>query len=133
MSESLNLGPRLSPPSGGLARLQQAVRFRGHPKRRNLGAPLLIPAILTAAFFMGSSFAVITIRRDRFVDAVHQALASAETTQFQDAAYRVLPSRSREQKILLIGVLPAQRTCARPRHLGNGLSQRPENECGSER
>lgn len=107
MSDSEFLGPNLTPPRGGLQRLQQAIDGQAH---RQLHLRSWIAAGVTASLIALSLAVVLrnAVQQHRLNVTVNQALTAAPQTQFKNGAYQELPSNNPNVKILLVGSLPQQ-------------------------
>jgi hypothetical protein len=106
MSESSFLGPKLTPPHGGLARLQHAVQQREHRYAR---ARVWIAAGVTASLLVLSLLLMVpgALQRHRTDLVVQQALTTPPQTHFDNGAYVTLPSNNPNVQILLVGSLPS--------------------------
>jgi hypothetical protein len=105
MIEPSNLGPKLKPPAGGLTRLRQSLdqfdTASRHPGNWVVtGLIVCLVALLVAIVWRDM------IQTRRMDLAVQDAMATAQETHFDHAAYQVLPSHDRSVQILLIGTLP---------------------------
>lgn len=111
MIEPVDLGPRLQPPRGGLARLQQSVRRSHLPDHRRTFWLTAAITGMAASLVLLVSRGTMQNRKVRF--AIEGAILAAQNTQFDHAAFQVLPSHGRDVRILLIGSLPAPARCYR--------------------
>jgi hypothetical protein len=105
MIEPIDLGPRLEPPRGGLARLRQSIRQSQAPARsRLIWLAAAGTASVAAILVLLAAHSMMQNRRLQL--AIQGAVLTAQQTQFDHAAYRVLPSHGRNERIILIGTLP---------------------------
>jgi hypothetical protein len=107
MNEPTMLGPRLTPPHGGLLRLQQSVQGQA---RLHFRIRTWIAAGVTASVVVLSLIFVVpgALQKQRMDVAMRQALAATPKTHFENGAYQVLPSNNPNVQILLVGNLPQQ-------------------------
>ncbi|MGH8399720.1 MAG: hypothetical protein ACRESU_01355 [Gammaproteobacteria bacterium] len=108
MTEPNILGPKLTPPRGGLLRLQQSVQ---QLETRRFRTRSWMAAGVTASL---ATLAVLTvvgrnaIQQHRSDVAVQQTLTATPQTHFDNGAYQVLPSSNPDVQILLVGSLSSQ-------------------------
>ncbi|HET7650253.1 MAG TPA: hypothetical protein VFL15_06105 [Gammaproteobacteria bacterium] len=111
MSESPLLGPKLTPPHGGLLRLQQAVQQR---EQRHFRTRVWVAAGVTASLIALSLLLVVpgALRQHRMNLSVRQALTATPQTHFENGAYVMLPTRNPNVQILLVRALPSRQSTA---------------------
>jgi hypothetical protein len=103
--EKIDLGPELSPPRGGLSRLQHSIQ---KPHRHRALIKIWAPIATAAALLALALFLWLPRSNPQYQiqHAVQESLSSPTHTHFDNAAYITLASHRRDVRILIIARLP---------------------------